>query len=251
MLANQYLKKMGMTVIEMLMALSIGLIMLTILLQSYLQIHRMNRMVSALNDIQYQATSATNTLRSILQTTNRLSCMPVKNRIIAIGNHLFIKKIEKNNGVLLESMQELDKLIIDSDANCQAGDRLMIADCRHSELFVVASNLNKLRMVTPEAALHFKYEKGASIARYSTYEIFAEKNKLYMRHHNQKIILANNINHFSMKFTVLQAGNWLSQPEEQIDNWDDVKGVEFVFAFNSLPIQRLWFAYVPVGEDSD
>lgn len=240
----------GVTLIELMVAMVIGFLIITTLMELFISTQRHYRLQFALNDIQYEAKSVISFLRNNIQTSN-VSCLLLKNQLKMKNNRLIVNRMGKQTGLLHETMQTPNYLLVSSDENYHVNDKLVISDCHHTEVFSIfnLSSHQTIKKIIPANPLHFIYEKGAAIARFSTSEFYVENNHLYMQEEGRyKQSLAKGISHLKMQFTIWNEGEWLDMFAEQIDDWTAVVGVDVEFDVSSFGIQKHWETYIPLSD---
>lgn len=224
----------GFTLLECLLAISIGAIFLTISVNVLLGFKKtyVKNQIQISN--QEKARFAKNILARAISTAGYSSCgNPIKSAIYVYKQNnsdaIVIRKISTQTAELKK--QNDGEVVINSLKPAFKGDdELFITDCLHSELkkiVHVSSNfMNHSQYIELSGALKFRFLPTTIIGQFQTSTFYIAKSKinqdssLYLKNfRNRTSELVTDIN--KLNVLCLVKNQWLSPV--QVINWDDVK----------------------------
>jgi Tfp pilus assembly protein PilW len=276
---NNHLKNTsGQMLIELMLAVMLGLLVVSFLLQLYVASDRNYRLQMALNHIQDSATMAITILNTEIKRAGYVGCQHLTNDIInatdvrysvtlqnkLIGNHaeITIRAMRFPNATLKETMQEPSLLYVDRNEHFSTGEKLMIADCKKAEIFQTASVKYTLsgQKITSERPLQQLFEKHAEVGRLEINRYFIARThrkntdgsaiySLFVEKMNQRSMeLVENIQRMQMAYFVLQRGELREVRPEEINDWSSVQAVGITFTVYYPPMTKIWYTFISLGE---
>ncbi|TAK78792.1 MAG: hypothetical protein EPO11_00915 [Gammaproteobacteria bacterium] len=271
MFINKNIK--GETLIELMVAVVIGLLLISSLVEIYLSSQRGYRLQDALNHLQDNAKLATNFLKSDIQQAGYIGCARLTNDfpIASYSSSYAITPQNKLTGsdtqftvrhlvfpnVILKTMQDASTIEVSKEINIHAGDVLIIADCNKAEIFQaesVSSSQQSQKIITT-SPLQNKYEAYAEIGPFeiNTYYIaktdHTEKNgtpiySLFVKNNDGNTELVENINHMQLTYSIYQDGKLTDVPASEVDDWSRIRGVAIDLDLVSSTLKKTWHLYV-------
>ncbi|MBX3709258.1 MAG: hypothetical protein KF702_05810 [Gammaproteobacteria bacterium] len=246
----------GLTLVEVLVSMTIGILLIFVLLEMYLISQRSVKLQTAMIDIQDNAYAATAILTSEIQKAGTIGCgqltedFPVmsylsytinpKNKMIGnASNEITVRYADYPNAVLNQSMTDNITLETSQHVHFSSGDVLIISNCQRAELFTVQQV--KIKGAHQElialSPLHHKYEKYSEISRFvvNTYYVAPTNRRnqdgtiiyaLFVKDIKQrKSELVENINKMKITYSFMQAEKLEEVSADKISDWSKVVGV--------------------------
>jgi len=194
-----HIKQQGMTLLEFLISLVLGLFLLTLLSTVYVAIERQHKIQSDLTALQSHFSIAEKLLSQELKQSGYLGCLSIHSiqrlynattYALTAANKFHVhpggaesdmitvwhRSVE--NSVLLKSMRGLKTLYLSLDFPIDAGDVLIVSDCDSVDIFQVASvsMISKsVQKVVSVSSLHKKYNAYADVGLLERNTFLVEK----------------------------------------------------------------------------
>lgn len=191
-------KQQGLTLIELMIALALGLLLLRILMGIYLSSQQSTHLQAALNQIEHNATIALSIIQTDISRAGQIGCarlsqdfplvsyppysLTVENKLILSGSHqLTVRYADYPANTLLAAMQNDSRLIVSNEVAFKPGEIVVISDCRKAEIFKIeaVSENHGVQIIIPSSSLHYLFQKDAEISRLivNSYYLAATKRK--------------------------------------------------------------------------
>jgi type IV pilus assembly protein PilW len=207
----------GLTLIELMIALFISMLILSLVTTIFLAAEKNFRLQIALSHIQENARLAIHFLNSNLQNVGFIGCakltndFPIKNyetytinpnnRITINNNIITLRHMSVQNAYLIQSMRGYSTLHVSNDQVFSENDILIISDCKSVEIFRVKKVVNSKneQVITTTQPLSFLYENNSDVGKFEINSFFVANtdrqtsdgqaiNALYMTMNNQRKI---------------------------------------------------------------
>jgi len=269
----------GLILMELIFAVAIGLLLLSVLMEVYLTCERSFRLQNALHQIQDNAKTATIILKSELFKAGNIGCAKLtydfplvpyrsftlnpRNKLIGNNaNEIMVSYAGYPNTVLEESMRNEATLYTNINSRFAPNDILLISDCKQAEIFQVSQvkysrGLQEIISLYP---LHSRYEKYAQIAKFESNKYFIANTHrvnrdgtaiyaLFMEDINRhKTELVDGIHQMRIMYTINQSGQWVDVQPQDVADWSTVVGVMIELMLDSPPIKKNWYLYARIQE---
>lgn len=198
----------GLTLIELLIALSLATLLSTILFRTYLTSYNLWQLSDHLASLQEAGRITDRVLRNAIDHAGNLSCfqssmIPIKSdpkAALAIYSslpqafHESAKNIQPDSDILLTqgatnvfsfsdiAMTQALAITLPTGVRFQPGDKVIVTDCQHIDIvqIVSVSRSHHLQKITFNQPLSFLYHAHAQVAKFEQKIFFVGKdNKLY------------------------------------------------------------------------
>jgi len=258
----------------MIISISLGLFILSVLLEMFVTNQKSVKLQAALYNIQDNAKTAISILTDEIHQAGIMGCarlsigFPVTsfreysfnraNRLVATSaNEIMVRYAKYPNASLEESMQNEMIIHANKTDHFAAGDILLISDCKQAEIFQAANVRvkNGMQEITASMPLHNKYEKFSEISHFIVNKFSITKTNrthpdgshvysLFIEDINRnKIELVQGINQMSMLFTINEAGEWRDVKQYEVNDWAQVAGVAIDLDVSEQAMKKTWHMY--------
>jgi hypothetical protein len=267
----------GLILIELLIAVSIGLLLIMMLMKIYLTSLNSSRLETALNTIEDNAKSFTAIMTSEIHQAGNIGCarltrdFPIislpkytftaANKISGnTSNEIIIRHVEYPNATLTEAMHDNHRIYLSNNIRFHSGDVLVISNCERAEIFIATKvkQKNDMQEITLTSPLHDKYEKLSEVSRLKINHFYIKKtgrryedgsdiSALYLEdiHHRSTELVAG-VEYMQIRYAVKDGALVKEFSSEQISDWGDVMGVAIDFELHAPPIRNIWYLYATV-----
>ncbi len=268
-------KIIGMTLIELMLAIIISLLILSILSTIYLVTEKNNSTQIAMSHIQENSRIATHWLSTNLRAAGYLGCAKLTDDFPLINyppyaltpankissyrgeemksnsDAITILNASVSSATLVMPMHSYSTLYLSAKPHFSEGDVLLISDCKSAEIFLVkeASVVNQgVQKITTKKPLHTQYQQYAEVSQFESNTYFIGKTNrqypngasiyaLYIKDiHQQKIELVEGLEDMKINYAI---------------NDNEIAGVSITLLLSSLNdflLQRKWSVYVALRE---
>lgn len=252
-------KLYGYSLIELLIALSLSVILLSGLVEVYLSVKNTYQKQTALSRLQENARLASIILTKNISMAGFVGCnsKDFSDAIIGDNNKITIKKADENLTYLTEDFLPNTNIIkVENNPADKNNPELVIADCSHYDLFDSLKFGEKIIEANKNFKHHY-HKLDTTVSSFEKTEYFIDKTSrksksgnpiyaLYDRVNNgRKQELIENVNAMQIKYSI--GNSYLSA--DQISNWEKVLSV-----FITLKLlednnkERLWKIYIALKE---
>ena len=250
-------------------SLALSLLLFTLIFQLYLTTQRSIHIQTAFNQIQFDANTAINQLRSSIHKAGYIGCarlsadFPIhgwSNHTLTVRSKLHantegpisVSYAEGAHISLLEPMRDHSFMLATKQMHYSVGDILIISNCAHADIFQIKQIIvsHGMQKIIPVSPLRYQYDKYSEIARLIQNEYRIEQGgTLFVKDiHHRRIALADHIDAMRINATVNQHGRYVDVPANAVEDWSKVGGVSIAFIVSSTPYKKIWHAYISVGE---
>jgi prepilin-type N-terminal cleavage/methylation domain-containing protein len=256
------MKNSGMTLIELMISLTLGLLLSAILFDCYQHAQGSLKMQSTVYRLQVASSAVLDAIAHEIQQAGYIGCahlmpgFPLKgdgeynmttiNQLQVKDNYFISRHASYLNVALIEQASNLRTLYVGDEIDFEPGNRLIISDCLHAEIFQVAKVFHlqhKLR-IDSVVPLHSRFAEDAEIA-------YFEINRYY-------IGTLMNKNWFGKPVSVLYVENIEHVHRPLQDGIEEMKfipyfqrgilhAVAFSMVFHADELTRKWHGYVKIG----
>jgi type IV pilus assembly protein PilW len=268
---------LGSILIELMLAVTLGLMLVGFVFEMYLASQKSYRLQIALNHIQDNAKTAIDSLTDDIRKAGHIGCarltneFPIvsnvpysitpQNKLIGSHSELTVRYVEPHGVVLRESMIDNTTLYTTAEIHFSIDDIVVISDCKQADIFQVGEVVlsRGVQMIIPVHPLHHHYEQYAEIGRLAiNHYAVAKKNRknsdgtqvfsLFVDHIKQhKTEWVADINSLQLLYSVNQKGKLTDVPASAIEDWSNVVGVAIDVELVFPPIKKIWHAYVSLA----
>lgn len=266
---------LGFTLIELMIAASIGLLLVSISLTIYLSSQKSLRIQLALNQLQMNEQKAHYLFQHVLEHIGRLSCFSITSEITLMyppyrlsrhhllggsQNELIVHYVDYPGSALLSPIQNHSLLTIDLNKRFSPRDILVISDCRYAEMFQVQS-LNKdnhKQLIVTAKPLKNTYEKYAEIGHFKMdcYHVKPTQRfnddgspiyALFVTSHNRTEELVENVESMHIVFSIIKNGKRIEQSPPVTDD-ATIVGVSIRLQLKSAQLNKMSYHYFSLRE---
>lgn len=266
----------GFTFIEFLIALSLGMLVIAITFEIYLSAYHAYQLQIAFNTIQASAKSAITLLHATIKRAGYIGCLQltpefprliyssyaltVENKLTGIGNNeLIIRHAMLPAAMLKKPIQNHTRIFTTVSLSVTPGDIVLIADCRHAELFEVGkvTIAQGEKIITSLSPLQFDYDRTAELSRLAIERFFVAKTAYKNQDGSlifslfkedmikkRKLALVDHINTMHFLFTVDVNGKPIELTAGEVSDWTKVIAIAIEFELYYPPIKTVWYDYI-------
>jgi hypothetical protein len=265
-----------MTLIEVLLAITLELLLIAFLFETYLA-HQYNfQLQFNLQRLQTQAQLAMDVLQTAITQAGYIGCplltehlpiaaspsyqLSVANQLTgSIANEITVRYLEQPYARLLtqDNPQSTEK-IVSAKPVLPARAILLITDCQRAEVFqqskVIASK--QQQKIILDRPLHYTFQSYAAVGRLAINKYFVAKTQrnyadgspiyaLFVEDIQlRKTELIEGVQAMRLYYSVQQGEQLIDLPAQQITDWSKVRGVAFELDIYYPPIRKTWYGYV-------
>ncbi|WP_148339344.1 PilW family protein [Aquicella siphonis] len=260
--------------VEIMIGITVSLYVFSLLVSAYLACWRSQHIQSALQDIQANAFTIAQILKSEINKAGRVGCahlsgdFPVRSfqgfnltpatRLTGNSAQEFtVRYAGYPSARLLAPMSDDNRLMADAGVSLASGDMAIISNCRHAEIFRVdrVIRVQGRQIIVSTLPLHDRYEKHSEISRleinrYSVRQTGRNErdgkpvSALFLEDINHRHFeLSTGINGMRIRYTVSQSGHTADLPAHEVTDWSQVTGVGFALELASSAISKTWYVY--------
>lgn len=258
----------GATLIEFILALTIGWMIIAVLIKSYIDWHEQWRLQQAKNQLQENMRFISNLLLHEIHLAGFIGCarltydFPLKNNThlsFTIANRLFgnernhfdaltVMHASENGTTLAKPMRGRKTLYLASRIPLSESKEniLMIADCKHTDVFSAANFSQDNKKITARDVLAFSYNEQAEISLLSKRQFYLDKTGRVRRDGSEisaiymddlqlgKTELVEGVDQMKIKYRLHGSDEELIAAE--VYDWSQVIAVSIELTFNSIEI---------------
>jgi hypothetical protein len=268
-------KNHGFMLIELLIAISLSFLLLSILTEIYVTAQKSYHLQIALQQIQTHAQLATDILTSEIQQAGHIGCakltadFPIltyssypltpQTKLIGTDHMLTVRYVEFPAMELMVTMHDAKTLYVNKGKN-YLHKILVISDCSTAEMFIpeVLAQENHFYKITPFVPLHHLYAQHAEIGKLVINSFYIQKTKrlhqdgtpiyaLYRQDiQHRKIALVEGVEQMNIQYSIKQNNTLINLPANAILDWQAVVGVAIDLQISEESLHEIWHVYVPV-----
>lgn len=257
-----FLKKMlGTTLIELMIALVLGVMMVGFLLELYMQSQKSNQLLATVNIIQNNAKTALDLLSSDISKAGYIGCsyldesfqvysqedfsLSKKSKIDIKNANEIVVRYAGHPSVLLSRPIEGNRIIhTTSEVKFSPGEVMIISDCKQAEIFIIENSymIEGKQKMTASRPLQLHFSSYAEISRLEINKYFVEKTN--RKDKKGSIIYA--LYRQDIKGRKLELVEGVSEMKIEKEERPGTTGVSMVLRISINAMQRDWYAYVAV-----
>jgi type II secretory pathway pseudopilin PulG len=272
----------GTTLIELMLVLTMGLLILSAVSVIYLAAQKNQTLQAALNTLQENGRAVSHFVSADIHLAGYIGCarltndfplynhtnylLTAQNKIMGDQTKLTMWYAAPENVSLVEPMQDVSTLYVETGEIFHKGDWVMVSDCRTADIFIIdeVETINHtMQKITSTESLLKQYGQDATLhhIKIKTYFISDTGRQdpkgmmiraLYVKEQQQhRLELIEGIQDMQIKYDVNNNNRLVSVSADQIVDWSAVLGVSMQFTFSSLngfPLQEKWNIYTALRE---
>lgn len=263
----------GLMLIELLMAITISMIITSMLIEIYITMQRNYRLQIALNEMQGTAKKVMSIMSGNIKNAGNIGCARLSKDFPIVSYAPFSlfpnNKITGNSSEIMVmhaaypeakfiGLSNPSIMLIGTRMNVKAGFVFIISDCKHAEVFTVVNAVvvNQVTKLTINHALQYQYEKDAEVSMLEANKFFVAKTRrmyangkpiyaLYCTNiYGNKYELADGVTNIRFEYDI-------SEPPfhaNQITDASTVIGVSIQMDLDVSPLEKTWFGYVSLRD---
>lgn len=250
--------------IELMLAVTLGLLLVSVVLEMYLTSIRNDRLQQALNQIQQNAKITIDILNSDIHKAGYIGCarltadfpifsstpytLTFNNRISSqVSNEIVIRHASFPNAIMTAPMLDSSILTITQHVHFVAGDIAMISDCQRAEIFQMKEikTFKDKQIIHTFSPLQHKYGPYAEVSRLeintyfvaNTHRTYADGTPIYSLFvkdiHQRKSELVEGIQYMSFHL--------------DISDRSRVVGTSMHFTVVTPLMKKIWYSYIAIN----
>lgn len=261
----------GVTLIELMLALSLSLLLLGFVFEIVVTSERYFHLQTALQQNQESALAAIDILKSEIRQAGHIGCakltpdfplyslshysITAQNKLVSGSNNtITVRYAEYPSVALVTPVLDGKTLCTNKDIPMKLNDILLISDCKHAELVQIDAALS--HCATTRQLLHYQFDHLAELSRFRINTYFVRKtarkdrsgvkvSSLFMSNINGRAMeLVEGINHMSLAYTIYRDGRLITLSANEISDWSQIRGVAIDLEVSVFPVKKMWHAYV-------
>lgn len=259
----------GVTLIEMMISITIGIVMISFITQLMVVVRRSADLQTDLFNITEKATNLSSIFKSQLKRAGFIGCarlnadnsllpagkysINIKNRLVGSDHEVTIRYMDYKTEGLIRDVSDRSVLLLAESVNIHPNEVWIISNCQRAEWFEVANISRKhgVLIVNLKQPLSMEYDVTSEVGKLKI-------NRLYSKTiNNQTILLLQEINSRSVKlvekirdlnfrYTIYSGGKYLEMSASQIHDWSQVNGVAISAILQSGKVKQTWQSYYVV-----
>ena len=245
------MKAAGFSIIEMMVALTLGLILSTLLFNNYVDAAGALSMQSSMYHLQEVVNVSNDIITHEIEQAGYIGCaklvpgFPVKhfqqysltagNQLIVTDVNIISRHASMMNAELLNLNPDKKTLYVSDNLSFKADDILIISDCQHAEIFKVKHIFHLHQQLKIEAVmpLDSDFDKNAEVAYFETNRLFLKK-----MGNNKKALFLEDVKLFHRQITDgVEALHFVSK----------LHGIVFSETIRVNALQREWGGYASIS----
>lgn len=254
--------------IECLLSMSIGLLLMSCLISTYLGLYQSAKMQFSLNKIRDRAETIKHLLKEDIHQAGNSGCallskdfplmslnaypFTVNNQLTGTNTAFTVQYAKYPHAVLKLATNDSRLLFATTNINIKKGDILMISNCKYAEIFNVKniSRLEEMQIITPETPLHYQFNAFAEITHLVKNKYFIAKttrkksdgqegDSLFLEDiHHIKHEVIRDVSEMHISYDFFKDGKIISIPTNQINDWSEMIGMEVRIQLHEAPIKK-------------
>jgi type IV pilus assembly protein PilW len=257
----------GFSLIEFLIAMTIGVLLLSGLIEWFLHCQNSFMLQTAWINLKNNGKLAAAIMQADIKQAGYIGCAkltsdfpiyaasypPIASLKLLGGERDITIMHAKYPPIPILSIQK-NQVIVPVSAHIQVGDVMLVSDCEKAELIIIKNHIKKgpLQIIFIQTPLHFSFNAKAELSRWEVNHFFIAKTA---RHHSdgspifalfkqgikqEKTELVEDI--LQMNIIYLERVNGLIQEKhaDQVEHWEEVIGVTIDYLVMSQGLQRHW-----------
>jgi hypothetical protein len=209
----------GLSLIEVMISLSLSMMLLMILLHLYLQNQQSTNSQNSIMQLNHELTMTSLLLREDIHQAGYIGCpkltadFSIANHtgivfdaghalLLDTENHLLVQHAQLKHAILYGILLGGKYLEVSRNKLFQAGDILILSDCKHAEIIRVlkVTQHHGMQQIELTYALRYKFSKYAELARLSQHTYFLQDHHLYVQTiKHRKLTLMRDVNQFNIQ----------------------------------------------------
>jgi type IV pilus assembly protein PilW len=267
----------GFVLTELIIATTLGLLLLSALIEVYLSTQRSIQLQVALYQNQQRAKEVIDFLSSEISKAGYVGCayltddfpvtpylsysLSANNKLSGHGDaSITVRYMEFPGADVLVPMRNSSTLFINAAIRFMKGDILVISDCNQAEIFEVGqiSMVEGMQKIQPKMPLRHLFNRYAEVGRLQVNNFYVAKtNRRYpdgsliytltiqdINRHTFEII--EGMSALQIRYSSNQDGHMIDQAAEHVRIWGNVQGVSLDFQIKYLSGNKEWHMYVPL-----
>lgn len=259
-------KKSGLTLIEVMIAMVIGLFIIGLVSNVLIEIKNVAVRQSDRMALMEKSNRLSALFRSQIHHAGFIGCArltsgfslgPVgkyhitdNNRLIGTDNEIMIRYMGFNTKSLVRDMSDREMLVLSTAVNIHPGDKWAISHCKHAEWFDVLSVKRQqgVLTVTCKQPLSALYDHTSEVGELHINRFYVRsiKNKTMLMMHDingRQTVMIEGVSGLSFKYTVEELGHYRERGASDIHDWSNVRGVWMTAMIQSGRVRKLWQSY--------
>ncbi len=266
----------GMTLIELMLALMLSTFIISALFEIYVMAEKNRLMQKNAITLQENAYVITQLLKEYVRRIAYTGCgkltpsFPFKNNLrreVSLKNKITpylnvdvkpgtdaiqLQYFSMHQASLIKATEELTVLYATHHLHLAAGDEAVISDCRHAETFRVKQVVLEkggIQKIISEQPLTQFYEKNSAINKLEqdTFLVSTTHSKsgFFMKNNpGEKIELVADVEGMRVRYTVLEDQQLVDYPLKALRDATAVKSLSFTFQLHAGDLHKPWYVYV-------
>lgn len=263
----------GLILTDLMLALSIGVILMGILAQTFLSsqssLRRLAGMARALDNAQTALHIIDSEVRmagyigcprlsaSFIVASNGEHPLTLQNRIQGDGlDAITVRHAQARNVLVLGENARQGVLDVTNHVYFNANDIVLVSDCRHAEIARIktVSRIHGMQEISFTQLLHYRYDKSAEISLFEQNRIFVgadrhdnSKKALFVRDiHGSSHELVEGIANAKFLYSIPDAEGLRDVQAADVTDWSAVAAVTLEIGLDTDTGYKTWHAYAPL-----
>ncbi len=259
--------KLGVSLIELMLALLISSLLLSFLVGMYVSIHHAHQFIVALDTIQENEILASSIFNAAVSKAGYIGCakltseFPLVNHTTILFNannklsytergdvHGFTARyMDQNNSFLVKDMRGYSTLYVSKKIDIFPADILIISNCKSAEIFQVKDVVKQVDSlkITTQTPLANRYEKDALVGGYKEESYFVDTNVLWMKDAIKKNEILTGVESMQVTFAIADNGRMKMVSSDSLPNEKRGIGVKLqFFSPDGIELHQSWYGFI-------
>lgn len=270
-----YKYEAGLTLLEVMLSLVLGLLIISFLLEIYVASMRSQQLQNALMELVEKNRLIEKNIGHAIHSSGYVGCMQLSHAnaltstkinltpesSITGDDHSFTVQYAQNDVIQIDAIKYPDVIMLSDEKIIEPGQELLIADCFHSELIVVdhVSHTKNQQNIYLSSPLQFIYTPQVEIASIQKNHYFVKQTgllyedgtpiyALFIKNSLGTGALIDGVHSMNVRYSLIQNGVLREVSSSEIADWTKVVGVALMFELVSQPLHKTSYFYFALKE---
>lgn len=259
-------KQYGVTLIELMISMVIGLMMIGLISQLIIEVRRTAELQSDVFHVMQKSAHLSALFKAQIKRAGYVGCsritaensllpagkyaINVNNRLVGSDHELTIRYMDYKTEALLRDMANRSVLLLSTSVNIHPNEVWAISNCKRSEWFEVdkVQRNHGVLIVNLKQPLSTLYDVTSEVGKLKINRLYSKSIKnhstLFMQDingWNSKLI--DDVNDLNFKYSINESGRYVDVSASQIRTWSQVRGVAISATLQSGKVKQSWQSY--------
>lgn len=260
------IKQYGVTLIEMMISMVIGLVMISVISQLIIVVRRTAELQSEIFQVMQKSSHLSALFKAQIKRAGYAGCsrisaensllpagkyaINVNNRIVGSDHELTIRYMDYKTEALLRDMSNNSVLMLSASVNMHPNEVWVISHCQRVEWFEIdkVQRNHGVLIVYLKQPLSMLYDVTSEVGKLKVNRLYLKSIKNHsilfiqdINGWNSKLI--DDVSDLNFKYSINNNGRYTDVNASQIHNWSQVRGIAISATLQSGRVKQSWQAY--------